>query len=331
MHHTTKYNALTRPPTTETQKSTRRKVILISYLFASFTIMLAHDSVIIILHAINDTASILALQTECDIHVRIIDESDLVQRACAVDLFEDSCIGDNSPIRLNMNAYLSERWRNISPSESDQRRIKKTIFTRLPGIIRGIHQTTEEEALFLFNEHYIVKPSAAEVEFGWHVDEDKQLGLVADDIEYMTMWIPLDEVSLLNGSLVFPSDTRVIVVDARDGPFLRTKKRCREINYIERVSDGISLRLKEGSAVLFSSKISHRSGQNTSGRARRVFYTQYSRRPITVAGSRVAPEELIDISLGGCRPLAFAVRSEPGLIACTEVDRLDGAILDDEG
>jgi ectoine hydroxylase-related dioxygenase (phytanoyl-CoA dioxygenase family) len=289
--------------------------------------MLAVGAIVIVLHAVDDADTIVALQTECDAHARNISEVDLVLRACAVDLFEDSSISDTSSIRFGIDAYLMERWRNVSPSKDDCMRIKHTVFYRLPGIVRSTQELIEEEDIFLFNEHYIVKPSAADVEFGWHVDEDKQLGLVADDIEYVTLWVPLEEVSLSNGSLVFPSDTRVTVVDARNGTDAGYK-RCRNSDFIERVSDGISLRLPAGSAVLFSSKTPHRSGLNSSGLARRVYYAQYSRKPITVAGG--PSTAVTDKSLGDCQPLSFAVRVEPGFVACKFIDCVDCDVPDDE-
>mmetsp|Transcript_13389 Transcript_13389/g.53721 ORF Transcript_13389/g.53721 Transcript_13389/m.53721 type:complete len:667 (+) Transcript_13389:164-2164(+) len=125
-----------------------------------------------------------------------------------------------------------------------------------------------EEDVYLFNEHYVVKPPSSHVSFKWHRDRDEQMpaGLVFcdDDTAYVSCWCALDACDESNGCLEF-----------RDcGP----------------------VRCAPGDVVIFDSLVEHRSGPNATRNERRAYYAQYSRDPIVV-GSPPSDGQVLPLRL----------------------------------
>lgn len=248
------------------------------------------DAVWIIRDALN-SSEVESLRSECAhcSQVAQLSSEEWHDRSCALDLFENSSLTETAEERTNRTAYLRERWRRLTIDETTRKVIEGIIFSTLPAVIKEIVGVAK---LFLFNEHYIVKPAGSDLQFSWHIDEERQLGFLSPEEMYFTLWCPLDETTDRNGTLVVSEKTNIIDSGRRDE---RPMKRRRRSDECERPhnknSCGIPILVKPGTVVLFSSKLPHRSGPNFSGVERRVFYSQYS-----------------TFSIGGSRaPLSFAI------------------------
>lgn len=232
----------------------------------------------------------------------------------AIDLFEQSPMSDEE-IRTNRNKYFEERWRyhrnhsaageDIGQDDDERMSIAKknsvsnVLCTTLPTALSKLLSVDE---LFLFNEHYVVKPPDSNITFRWHRDADEQLQFCYDqNIEYYSLWCPLDDVDSRNGTLQVPEGTEIHTVDLSvdDFEWTPTAPAVEEvISTLPQSDDGggsrggspstsacpsssLSIAAAPGSAVVFSSLLWHCSGPNLSASPRRVIYAQYSRRVIT--------------------------------------------------
>lgn len=269
------------------------------------------------------------------------EDADLLDVACAVDVFEEDMgaaaaaaageegggISDQSPARREAAAYWVERCRvtsdlGLEPGQSDQ--IKGAILDVIPSCLKGpvlngyFGADCDRKGLFLFNEHYIVKPPRSSVRFGWHVDEEKQLGTLSPAVRYVSVWCPLDDVCGCNGSLVLPQEGIAFqhwkfvnnsiypMSEAEIQAATATCPSCpaslpppgdddqdsQDRDGEDAGPVGTPVCCRAGSVVVFPSKLPHCSGTNRSSSSRRVFYAQYS---VGVIGS--SPLE----------PLCFAV------------------------
>lgn len=255
------------------------------------------DRVVLVIQDVLNWEEITELRRECECYLASmkLGDEELCQRSCALDFFEESSIPDNSRIRHDRIAYLSERWRGqqYSAQECSRRIIEEFIFCKLPGLLQV---AVGPNSYFLFNEHYIVKPPHSGLEFGWHIDEEKQLGCLSTT-DYVTVWCALDDVSNANGTLVVEESTkqihaRLINCEAATRPGKRRRNTIEE----DESSEGVALCVTAGTVAVFSSKLRHRSGCNTSDKLRRVFYAQFSTAPITASDGE---------------PLNFAVKTTP--------------------
>jgi len=201
---------------------------------------------------------------------------DLVERGCSFDPMEDivATFPPYHSVRSNLEEYTSMRYRhdgvlgNFSRHDKDFNRMMRTVFFPAATTILG------SESVFLFNEHFVIKPAYSPIQFSWHTDENEQLAGLStlntkDILEYVSIWVALDDTNSLNGGLV--------VMDGDD----KTKE----------------LEVEAGSAILFSSKLLHCSRPNQTAASRRVYYAQFSAHPILGRNSKF--------------PLCFAVRVSP--------------------
>jgi ectoine hydroxylase-related dioxygenase (phytanoyl-CoA dioxygenase family) len=136
-----------------------------------------------------------------------------------------------------------------------------------------------------------VKEPNGNVSFRWHRDCDEQLGpqiLLYDQNSiptYFSFWCALDDVNEVNGSLMVPQGTVVKEYDFKS----RDNSTCSEFMNKNIFGDdedefdcqkndqtAFPLILREGSIVLFSCRLWHKSPINKSNCIRRVFYAQYS-------------------------------------------------------
>ena len=176
---------------------------------------------------------------------------DLVKSECVVDIFERIAIEDET-IRTSREKYMKSRESLCILSKSEYAVIRNLLLLKLPNCLRDVLKVKESD-VFLFNEHYVVKPARSSMEFRWHKDGDLQLAMLRalkKTSRYYSFWCALDDMSSRNGTLVFPNNAE-IRVDAGDG-------------------------------VVFDSETLHSSGQNITDKPRRVFYAQYSTEPIRI-------------------------------------------------
>mmetsp|Transcript_35881 Transcript_35881/g.69701 ORF Transcript_35881/g.69701 Transcript_35881/m.69701 type:complete len:314 (-) Transcript_35881:213-1154(-) len=142
----------------------------------------------------------------------------------------------------------------------------------LKVIPRICQKLLKSERVFLFNEQYIVKPSATDVEFAWHRDGEEQLGMWyrEDETQYVSAWIALDKMTRDNGTLVVR-------------PFGESKSELSvppAVRQEDRSQKSVTIECEAGDCVVFSDTLWHCSGTNRSKDERRVAYAQYTSTPL---------------------------------------------------
>lgn len=206
---------------------------------------------IAILKKVLSSSELSALRKEVDI---ILSKKcvDLLKSECVVDIFEGIARKDDT-VRTERKKYFETRQSLCALSKSEYDTIRNLLLLKLPNCLRDVLKIKTND-VFLFNEHYVVKPARSNMEFRWHKDGDLQLvmlrALQKHPIAYYSFWCALDSMSLRNGTLRFPN-SQDLCVDA-------------------------------GDVILFDSETLHSSGKNVTRKPRRVFYAQYSTEPIRI-------------------------------------------------
>ena len=266
-----------------------------------------------------------ALRDECDFYSHLIRETDPSELGSSIDLFETSTFLSNE-CRTNADSFFTERWRDSVSSSSDKTLIRQLIISKLPSLIRDILSSQSEEnaalessvkeSLYLFNEHYVVKEPGSGLSFKWHCDRDEQLGAIIaisqePSIPYYSVWVPLDDVSVDNGTIFFPSDcligdidynvlckqvlgTKLVSlndsdistpdIDISHAQMSKKMKLSSSSSSDIASTDSVACEYDEGipvtatacSAVIFASTVYHMSSVNSTPTSRRVYYAQYS-------------------------------------------------------
>ena len=139
----------------------------------------------------------------------------------------------------------------------------------------------------LYWEQAVAKPPQARTELPWHQDNG-YTPLVPE--EYVTCWLALDDADESNGCLwVIPgSHVHGTRPHANDGssPF--------RVGHDGPATDGIPVPVAKGSVLVFSSLMMHRSGPNTSDRARRAWIIQFcSREARSALSGKVLDDRLL--------------------------------------
>jgi ectoine hydroxylase-related dioxygenase (phytanoyl-CoA dioxygenase family) len=140
-------------------------------------------------------------------------------------------------------------------------------------IMAEICRATIGDEAYLFWDQYVVKGTdkGKESAFSWH--QDSGFGGTITAPEYVTCWVPLDDVSLENGTVfLLPYSEvgiRTLVKHVKDE---RTNDM---VGYFGK-NPGLPAIVPAGSIVVFSSYVFHRSGPNLSDKLRRVYLPQYS-------------------------------------------------------
>jgi hypothetical protein len=144
----------------------------------------------------------------------------------------------------------------------------------------------------LYWEQAVAKPPHARTELPWHQDNG-YTPLVPE--EYLTCWLALDEAELDNGCLwVIPGSHRHGTVRHQNGagPF--------RVGHDGPDTDGMPVPVRRGSVLVFSSLLMHRSGPNTTDRARRAWILQYCGKATTSALSGRLLDDRLLVADGGC-------------------------------
>ncbi len=248
-----------------------------------------------------------ALRREC--HLQLEKTIDLGEKSCAVDLFENANIADGDKCRINADQFFTSRWQEIGTNlvESEKFLMRDIITNIIPRLILSLSEFDAEETVYLFNEHYIVKLPHSLETFRWHTDVAEQLQMLypmysADDepqqyelsSTYVSVWCPLDDCSegAHNGTLVFPLDTKVVDIFPPGHSSALNAVTGGHTQLFD-ISDGdvagVALSVQAGAVVVFDHDKLHRSDCNRSSNIRRVYYAQYSRRPIVPRAEDVNP------------------------------------------
>lgn len=206
-----------------------------------------------------------------------------------MDMLESVAITDAAPARTVAPAY--EKLRATAAHSTDSA-VASVVLAHLPEVVADVTQWSN---VLLFNEHYIVKPSKTVSEFRWHRDADLQLAACFAATPYTSVWVPLDDVSVDNGTL-----TLIPLSDAVSGA--QVEAAPDETSPAADPASAITMTLSAGDVVVFDSMVWHRSGPNNSDAFRRVLYAQYSEVAVTTVGPQLAPAADKQVA-----PICFAV------------------------
>ncbi|MEM7125826.1 MAG: phytanoyl-CoA dioxygenase family protein [Chloroflexota bacterium] len=171
-------------------------------------------------------------------------------------------------------SHRNKRYFVAKHSEKSEK-ITKFLFS---DIMAEVTSSLLGEDVYLFHEQYVVKAAEVGMKFSWHQDS----GYVnynngAPHKPYLSCWIPLDDVTIDNGTVyILPFDragTKEII------PHLEEEGSNDKVGYFGD-DPGEPVEVKAGSIVAFTSVTLHRSGPNTTDKMRRVYLAQYSSEPI---------------------------------------------------
>lgn len=148
----------------------------------------------------------------------------------------------------------------------------------LSDLFAGICRATLGDEAYLFWEQYVVKVAEVGMDFAWHQDSGYLQNRIPDySRPYLTCWCALDDMSEANGTVyLLPysrAGTKDVQAHRRDGA-------TNDMVVYEGEDPGIPAVVPEGSIVVFSSTLFHRSGANTTGTPRRSYVAQYSADPL---------------------------------------------------
>lgn len=136
-------------------------------------------------------------------------------------------------------------------------------------------QATLGPNVYLFKNQFVVKCADVGMKFAWHQDS----GYIAEPHPpYLTCWTALDDVSEENGTVYVLPWSR----SDRPGEFIEHVREPGTNDLIGYTGDdpGQPVTVPAGGMAVFSSLTLHRSGANTTNRARRVYLVTYSPEPM---------------------------------------------------
>src|SRR5579859_6791285 len=207
-----------------------------------------------ILKGIVGAPDLEALRSECDRYIALADAE--------MDRKGVSSLGIT---HKRSRYFISNKWEESAV-------IQRFAFSPL---MREITTAILGEAVYLFNEQFVVKFPETGMKFGWHQDS----GYIGHPHRpYMSCWIALDPVNEASGTVfALPFDkagTRTMVKHSHE-------EGTNDMIGYRGSESGIPVDGPPGTIMVFSSTLFHRSGANTSSLMRRVFLPQYSAEPIT--------------------------------------------------
>ncbi|QDU63027.1 Phytanoyl-CoA dioxygenase (PhyH) [Planctomycetes bacterium Pan216] len=174
--------------------------------------------------------------------------------------------------------HISHRGKRYHIAKKYDRapRLADYVFSEL---MAEVCRATIGDRAFLFYDQYVVKMAERGIAFSWHQDGG-YLGF--PHRPYVTVWAAVDEMTVDNGTAyVLPYSTvgiRSLVEHVRD-PQTGDK-----VGYFGK-EQGVPAIVPEGSLIVFSSLVFHRSGPNATDKPRRAYVTQYSPEPILRPGA----------------------------------------------
>ena len=178
---------------------------------------------------------------------------------------------DRQGIHQRGNRYFVSNRYHLSP------RLWRFVYGE---VMAGVCRAALGPDVYLFNEQWVVKAAETGGAFAWHQDSGyvKNRYRQTTHRPYLSCWCALDDVDESNGTVyVLPHSrggTRAMIMDhVRDAA-------DQDLIGYHGDDPGIPMIVPAGSVVAFTSYNFHRSGPNTTGRARRAYLTQYSAEPI---------------------------------------------------
>jgi len=194
------------------------------------------------------------LRSECDRYIALVD-ADMDRRG----------VTSLGITHKRSRYFISNKW-------VESQVLRQFLFGPL---MREITTAILGEAVYLFNEQFVVKFPEKGMKFGWHQDS----GYIGHPHRpYMSCWIALDPVSEESGTVfALPyaqAGTRTMVAH-------NVEEGTNDMIGYRGDEKGLPVEGPAGTVMVFSSTLFHRSGVNTSPRMRRVYLLQYSAEPLT--------------------------------------------------
>jgi hypothetical protein len=134
----------------------------------------------------------------------------LADEGCVVEVFRRSRPEPRASARTERAAYDAARRQALCGGVGAEQRdaaVERALFQSLPAAVQGA--LGADAPLWLFNEQHVVKPARSTCTFAWHRDAEEQLALCTDlglqqgsSTPYVSVWLPLDDCSARNGTLV---------------------------------------------------------------------------------------------------------------------------------
>ena len=155
------------------------------------------------------------------------------------------------PKILNKILSISDNNNKNNKNNNNNKKKKEKINNKNKKINKNNNNNNKKKVnkrLYLFNEHYVVKPPHSDIVFQWHRDIDKQLSLCYDkNVVYYSMWCPLDDVDEKNGTLQVPHDTIMYTVDVNDIDDIEDVDHCLQQDvYDDEDEDGVVNNIEHG-------------------------------------------------------------------------------------
>jgi ectoine hydroxylase-related dioxygenase (phytanoyl-CoA dioxygenase family) len=133
--------------------------------------------------------------------------------ACVVDVHRASPPAERAPARTERDAYVVARRAAVAACcgggadvAARHAAVERVLFHTLPrALLDAACFEPGVQTLHLFNEQYVAKPAASRFStFAWHRDAEEQLAMCVDvtTTPYVSVWCPLDDCSVNNGTLV---------------------------------------------------------------------------------------------------------------------------------
>ena len=232
-----------------------------------------------VVESVLSAAELALLRREADALRSQTSVQDLCDENCVLEALP-SGMPDGSAARTSWDAYLARR----AAAPADRVILQNLLERKLAGVLRA---TLSADSVFLFNEHFVVKPPGAG-RFAWHTDAAHQLEAVlalgvgdAGDAlaEYASAWVALDDVDASNGQLL------LLPRDAPQPPGARPLEPAGAaalswLESAEAAAHVVRPTARAGDAIVFAATLWHASEPNASSADRRAYYAQYSRSPI---------------------------------------------------
>ena len=212
-----------------------------------------------------DAATLAMLRTQCDTFVARED-----QRMDALGV-------DSLGISHRGRRYFANECQRTQPA------LRTMLFSPVMGDI--CRATLGDDAYFFFDQ-FVVKGAEAGLPFGWHQDSGYVVGNggPADHPPYLTCWCPLDDVSAANGTVRVLPFSRV---PASRRAILPHERQAGTNDLIGWTDDegAVTIEVRAGTIVAFSSRLLHATGANRTSQLRRVYLAQYTPEPMLDPGS----------------------------------------------
>lgn len=205
---------------------------------------------------------------------------------------------DLSAFRQDFDDIVKEEDQRLDREGSDDKSITvkgKKYFVSFPHLDRPqlkkafFNETMEDivgsilgETAYFYWDQCVIKFKDEKSSFAWH--QDSGYGpVVRPHAPYLTCWLALDDVTVENGTVyMMPYDKAPASRGHIEHVWSDEEKAM--VGY-QGDELGEPVIMKAGSLAIFSSYTLHRSGPNTNGQPRRVYYMAYTPQKMKIEGS----------------------------------------------